>query len=520
MEERKEETEKYRRQIEEMIKSQEPNHDKYIKTVNELFSAIYPELNEQRACELYNELGFSKCDNPEEIGSYGIDNLFNALYLTEKIYSSYTDTAKKLAAELLWLNHLAYDRGYTLNFMYGATNDVEEIIQALLECGNATFNLTEYEEYYSHTSARRISSYNIYNLAVGYFDIMRKVFGNGFRVFSEVLAALLPQESIRNKTNSLNKMRNILATFEKLNDALNSVKGSNASFKIIAEAFQKMAVEPSIESVKCQIEQMKKKEKEKPKQTRTYTATPGSKLDGASKDGRYVPYISSSTDERKSAGRGGYGAVAIYWDTQEKCKVAIKTKKGGKSFGSKITDLPQIKSPYVAAYKDLTTLIIKGKEVPGLVMEYVHGQTCFIDQIYRLSPEKLLETCKQLIDGFEAFAEAGYCHQDLHTHFENVRMDKEGNIKIIDYEDASGNPTRNRNLAINYVLATLNAYHNGDELCDKFLEQFPELYDQVEKYMNRRSVKAYYQYNVKGYAPTFDELRDALDHLKDEKAFG
>ena len=68
-----------------LIKSQEPDHDKYIKTVNELFGAIYPELNEQRAYELYNELGFSKCDNPEKIDSYGIDYLSNALYLTKNI---------------------------------------------------------------------------------------------------------------------------------------------------------------------------------------------------------------------------------------------------------------------------------------------------------------------------------------------------------------------------------------------------------------------------------------------------
>ncbi|MDO4199983.1 MAG: hypothetical protein Q4D57_04450 [Clostridia bacterium] len=233
-----------------------------------------------------------------------------------------------------------------------------------------------------------------------------------------------------------------------------------------------------------------------------------------------MPYISGSTGKKKIAGEGGNGKVGIYWDTKEQCKVAIKTKASHNPFRSKITDLPQIKSPYVAAYKDLTTLIIDGKKVQGLVMEYVHGQTCFIDQIYRLSPDELLKTCKQLIAAFEAFAKAGFCHMDLAQHFENVRINRDGDIKIIDYEDALGNPDHNRYLAIQYVLAALNAYHNGDELCSRLLEQFPELYDQVETYLNSNSGKAYNQYTVKDYAPSFDKLRAALDHLKEQKVFG
>ncbi|MDO4199984.1 MAG: hypothetical protein Q4D57_04455 [Clostridia bacterium] len=260
LEERKKQAETHHQEIEKLIKDQEPNHAAYIKLINELFDATSPTFDEKRACELYNKLGFAECDDPEDISRY-IGDIASALDFSSRCYASCVNDVKKLIAELLWLNHLAYDRFGTLQLMHGGDQYVNKIVRALLEYGGASRNKKEYKKYFDYRLAYPLQLTDIQNLRENYLNPMGTVFGSNFRALSEVLVALMPQKLIQTKTNSSNKMGNILATFEKLNDALNSIKGGNASFKIIAEAFQKISIEPLIDKIKEIIEKMKRKEK-------------------------------------------------------------------------------------------------------------------------------------------------------------------------------------------------------------------------------------------------------------------
>ncbi|MDO4200501.1 MAG: hypothetical protein Q4D57_07125, partial [Clostridia bacterium] len=484
-----EKEEKERQEFQKQIVSERPKHDKFVETVGKLYDIGRDDGKAQEITDLYNSLEFEQIDEPEYY-FFNTDALYNIKELAAKKKAD-AKSVKKFVGELLWLRYLEVFQKPKKE-RYDRLERIEYIFKG-----------------FYRGPGKSDSKYTL-----EYLEDMAKTYGNRFNKLAETIHLLRSQRGILGKTNSLNKMRNVLVTLEKLNETLESLK-SDDLLKILAESLQKMQIEPLINEVKQKMEAREKKEKESPKKKFPYTAKPGSELDGASEDGRYVPYISGSTGKEKIAGEGGYGTVGIYWDTQEKCKVAIKTKRDETIFGSKITDLPQIKSPYVAALKDLTTLIIDGQKVPGLVMEYVHGQTCFMDQIYRLSPEKLLETCKQLIDAFEAFAKAGVHQWDLDQHFQNVRIDKNGNIKIIDYDDASTGGGYNRVYATTYVIAALSAYRNGDELREKFLEQFPELDGQVKE-----DDYTPYMYKVSDNVPTFGELRVALDRLKEQKVFG
>ncbi|MDO4199799.1 MAG: protein kinase [Clostridia bacterium] len=175
----------------------------------------------------------------------------------------------------------------------------------------------------------------------------------------------------------------------------------------------------------------------------------------------------------REIGRGGFGNVNLYMDTESNRPVAIKSLFHGKEFSEEqLRKMQKVDSPYVAKAYGLTE--IDGKN--NLVMEYVDGGIPFIKAsiMHQYSKEKLLDICIQLVKAFKAFCDAGLEHIDLGQHTGNVLIDIHGNLKIIDYEDAfeAGDAFMgNMCQALIHVASLLNATDNT--LYDKMIEHLP-----------------------------------------------
>lgn len=175
----------------------------------------------------------------------------------------------------------------------------------------------------------------------------------------------------------------------------------------------------------------------------------------------------------RKIGRGGFGSVDLYRDTELNGPVTIKTLlNGGKFSEEQLEKMRKIDSPYVAKIYGMT----KVNRQDSLVMEYVDGGMPFITAaaVRKYSGEKLLNICIQLVKAFKAFCDAGLEHKDLGQHTGNVLIDRSGNVKIIDYEDAweTQNPFfENICQALIHIASLLNAADTT--LYDKLQKHLP-----------------------------------------------
>lgn len=301
---------------------------------------------------------------------------------------------------------------------------------------------------------------------------------------TEKTPTIAPKTSYR-KQESLQILENVNKDLEKIKNACGKTS------EILVKATQELMVKP--------LQKLLQEVKEKEKSAKDIDTSQ-----------RYVPYGG------KVAGCGGFGKVRIYFDNETKQKVAVKTKRDGGPFNKSMVEAAKkIKSDYVAKVLDLID-VGEGKE-NGLVMEYVHGKASFSWAIKRFGSDnkKILEICLQLVDGFRALAEAGFAQWDLNQHSNNILIDRDGNIKIIDYDDEqtySGDTEKGIANAVEQVASILVSSDH------KLFESFKNKLNIKLKPSNRNdlSLAEIFQYRGQTHFPTFDELINVLEQLKRE----
>lgn len=302
---------------------------------------------------------------------------------------------------------------------------------------------------------------------------------------------------------SLKCLNSNISAFQGIKTRLARLKNcDDPTMKILVEGAQKLIVEPFEKELSEEKERLEKEKSEKNKETKSFDKA----------QGRYVPY-------GKKVGRGSFGSISVYWDTVENKKVAVKVLNGESFSEEKLKKMQKIDSPYVAKALDLVDV---GNGKKGLVMEYVHGGEFMVPAVQRITDKnKLLGICIQLAKAFEAFHNAKLSHSDL-THYGNILLDDEGNVKIIDYDGAGSNRSIFDNCdpvffniipALEQIGTVLVS--TDEELFKSFYEKFGAKFE-VKRYTQKpifAELKSYYSSRM-----NFDHLIKTLEDMKKECA--
>jgi serine/threonine protein kinase len=136
-------------------------------------------------------------------------------------------------------------------------------------------------------------------------------------------------------------------------------------------------------------------------------------------------------------GKGGMGRVYKVNDTEIKEKIALKLLKPEIASDEKTIERfrNEIKLSRKIAHKNVGRMFDLGKAEGTyfITMEYVPGQDLkgLIRQTGKLATETTLTIAKQVCDGLEEAHRNGVVHRDLKPS--NIMIDKEGNVRIMDF---------------------------------------------------------------------------------------
>lgn len=441
--------ERKRRKIEERIIKENADkgiilYDDYIKRFKEFYDVDFSD-SEESMIKLVR-LGFSIFDKRD------LEMIRSEI---EKFKGESKECAKKIYGELLWIHY--------------HSQASQKIRLRYIEFGNIVIFFTLISRLAEHKCCDNGQLY----LILGQLDDMTDDYNKSIKEIIDALGELNYRLARCDGSVSLYKIETAHKKLTKLRDELKTLKTTDATIQNLAEGIEVLCLEPNIAWFAKRIED---KKNELPKSRSVFAKGFGPLPYGSSEDGRYIPHYYTENSV-KQVGAGGFGVVKVYLDTEDNNKkVAIKTLNEDGAFKpDKIEKLKRIDSPYVAKLYGLTTLIFNsGTKEVGLVMEYVHGASRFIDEVYSLSKTEVLDICKQIVEAIQAFDVAGFHHVDLNHHFNNILIGKEGKIKIIDYEDAEDKKIgQNETEALQNVLDVLKRYGRGMD--DKFLGKYSGL---------------------------------------------
>jgi serine/threonine protein kinase len=136
-------------------------------------------------------------------------------------------------------------------------------------------------------------------------------------------------------------------------------------------------------------------------------------------------------------GKGGMGKVYKVHDTEIKEKVALKLLKPEIASDEKTIERfrNEIRLARKIAHKNVGRMFDLGKsgETYFITMEFVPGQDLkgLIRQTGKLTIETTLSIAKQVCEGLEEAHKHGVVHRDLKPS--NIMIDKEGNVRIMDF---------------------------------------------------------------------------------------
>ncbi len=136
-------------------------------------------------------------------------------------------------------------------------------------------------------------------------------------------------------------------------------------------------------------------------------------------------------------GRGGMGKVYKVHDTEIKEKVALKLLKSEIALDEKTIERfrNEIRLARKIAHKNVGRMfdLGKGEGTYFITMEYVPGQDLkgLIRQTGKLAVETTVSIAKQVCEGLEEAHKQGVVHRDLKPS--NIMIDKEGNVRIMDF---------------------------------------------------------------------------------------
>lgn len=136
-------------------------------------------------------------------------------------------------------------------------------------------------------------------------------------------------------------------------------------------------------------------------------------------------------------GKGGMGRVYKAYDTEIKEKIALKLLKSEIATNEEIIERfrNEIKTARKIVHKNVSRMYDLGKEKETyyITMEFVPGDNLksFIKRARQLTPKTALSIAIQLCEGLGEAHRIGIVHRDLKP--QNVMIDKEGNVRIMDF---------------------------------------------------------------------------------------
>jgi serine/threonine protein kinase/tetratricopeptide (TPR) repeat protein len=136
-------------------------------------------------------------------------------------------------------------------------------------------------------------------------------------------------------------------------------------------------------------------------------------------------------------GKGGMGRVYKAYDTEIKEKIALKLLKSEIAANEEIIERfrNEIKTARQIVHKNVGRMYDLGKEKGTyyITMEFVPGDNLksFIKRARQLTPKTALSIAIQLCEGLGEAHRIGIVHRDLKP--QNVMIDKEGNVRIMDF---------------------------------------------------------------------------------------
>ena len=138
----------------------------------------------------------------------------------------------------------------------------------------------------------------------------------------------------------------------------------------------------------------------------------------------------------KLIGSGGLGDVYLANDDKLRRKVAIKLLHRRTVSGGIDTRLLEHEAQAAAQLNDphIVTIYETGefRSEPFLAMEYVEGVTLrSILDSPELTPARIIDIARQVMQGLEAAHKAGVIHRDIKPH--NIMIDQAGRVKICDF---------------------------------------------------------------------------------------
>lgn len=491
------------------------SHNDFIKHFNEdLYNKEIPYDDKEMKYLEINE------KNHQEIKKYFIDN--NPVN---------KELAKKVYAELMWLNYNGITNEemhiYNIMALFGHHRVLfDSDINALFEefrsnknTSNESLNEFISKNSYCKTYSDFAKAFQDQRFPIGicHFNFIKKIYNEEIQSIFEQSTDILRQYfNMLSATNSNSKRKIAIENIDVIIDKFNALIKTNndPTLTTLSQGMIVFLCQPIKEMIENDLKESK------PSKTPEFKQFPS---ESESKP-KYVPYYSNSLNGKpkiKHAGSGGFGTVEIYKDTEKNEKVAIKTLHNS-ALGEKfdidlIEKLKAIKSPHVMELREVIDL---PDNKQGLVMEYIHGNLpvkCALHNIKRFTKSKVLDICMQIADGLNAFNKAKFIHPDMCQHPNNVVIDKNNQVKIIDYDNSYSFPfnncRKNDHAALNLIATAL--YVSYKDLYKIFINKFSSLlYSEVTNNFSRYPVK---MYSCHGQPlPTIDEIKTVLKDMKSE----
>lgn len=491
--ERKKQEEKEREQQELLEKYDNETREKFIKRFkNNIYNSTDP--YEDDFMRQHSDVAWG--------GSTDVhDDIKNVITHYAGTDSNKKNFAKSVYAELMWLNYKYFikklkDNGYGASFHDNYNDNITRMMGIMLPAHNEGKQnyraCTTYEEFLN------VIKYYDYDYGFCFMKFYKDIdykLGCEFHSIVRMLCYVL--ERLKT-TNSNYKYKRALETLDVIGEKLDNLeKMDDPSTGVIAKAIQENLLQPIVGIVNSKSKEIKAKSSNKKQRV-------------FDQNKRYDPYD-------KKAGRGGYGTVKIYRDTENERKVAIKTFRSGEPLDNeKLKNLQKIDSNYVVKLYELTTLE-NGKN--GLVMEYVPGHESFSKAVFntkRFSRVNVLNICHQLVNAFRAFAKAGFAHNDVNNHTENIVIDKYNNIKVIDYETVRhygvSDENANENIKITLRCIVTALYNSYPDLYKKFTKKFAASLLSITPNVINKFASVTFGKKL----PSFNDITKALDELSAE----
>ena len=187
--------------------------------------------------------------------------------------------------------------------------------------------------------------------------------------------------------------------------------------------------------------------------------------------------INSTIEHKHKAcllGKGGYGKVMLYYNKSKKRNEAVKILREDKY---KIWDRERILKLSDLNSKNIAKIYSLTDDEKFLTMEYIEDKQNYYHYMYTIRNNtcKILDILIQIVSGLKDLSDAGFYHNDLDQHTNNILISKEGEVKIIDYDQSIFRPFPdcNKENAIKQIVSIL--YFFRIDLYKKFIRKFTNL---------------------------------------------